>query len=283
MATLDQCMVKNLCLNLLIVFLGLNVQSCVVAQVASSEKQTNVYDLNIKSRIVEIDNLGRFYLCDEKNRLINYKATFTESYRYANNRSGQISDIDVTNPLKITVFYDDFNHVKVFDNTLTVITEWNLSTKFVDISACASSNDGNLWVYDPTQFRLIKTNDQGQVMLESSNVNDFGMVEVKISSIREKSNIVVLMDKEKGFYFFDNLGQYIFHYAATNIINYQFDGNHMFYFTSEGLKAYNLTSKEEHLLFKDAISDSSPPLKNVLFHQGKYYLVYNDGIKIMQN
>jgi hypothetical protein len=126
-------------------------------------------------------------------------------------------------------------------------------------------------------------NEQAQVLMESSNVNDFGMVGVKISSIREKSNIVVLMDKENGFYFFDNLGQYIFHFAATNIINYQFDGNHLFYYTSEGLKAYNLTSKEEHLLYKPAYSESSTPLNNVLFHQGKFYLVYNDGIKILQN
>lgn len=71
----------------------------------------------------------------------------------------------------------------------------------MDVSACGVTNDGHLWIYDPTQFKLIKISDTGVSVLETSNVNDFGMVNVKITDIREKGNYVILCDRSKGFYF----------------------------------------------------------------------------------
>lgn len=268
-------------LNKTLIYLVLIFFSCNTSKSLNTDKTDESFDIKVSARITEVDNLGRIYLVDEKNKLINYSPDLMEMYRYANNRSGLISDIDVTNPLKIIVFYDDFNQVKIFDNTLTPINEVNLALNFVDISACATSNDGHLWIYDPTQFKLIKVNENGQILVESSNVNDFGMKDLKVTSIKEKSNTVVLMDKSKGFYFFDNLGQYIFHYSSTDIVHFQFDGLHLIYYTSDGLYVYNLATKENQ---KVNISDKieGQGVQNILYQQGKYYLVYDQGLKIIK-
>ncbi|MBC7884740.1 MAG: hypothetical protein H7X99_04660 [Saprospiraceae bacterium] len=237
------------------------------------------FDLKVKPTIVEVDNLGRLYIVDQKNNIINYKPDLKEQYRYANKRGGNVSTLDVTNPFKIVSFSDDFNQIKILDNTLSEISTLNLSEKFADISACATSNDGNLWVFDPVQFKLIKINNQGTVLLESSNVNDVGLSGVKITDIREKGNYVLLSDRNKGFYFFDNLGQYMYTYETKDIKHFQFDGNNVVYFTSTGLKNYSVKFKERQSLSYPS-DMNKPGLMYVLYHAGDLYEVNQSGINV---
>jgi hypothetical protein len=242
---------------------------------------TPIKKFNIKSNVAlaEVDNLGRVYIVDDKNRIINFKPDFSEQYRYANKKSGSVTTLDVTNPLRVVAFYDDFNQVKILDNTLTIITELNLADKFADVTACGVTNDGNIWIFDPTQFKLLKIKDNGTVIMESSNVNDFGMAGVNITDIREKGNYVVLCDRKKGFYFFDNLGQYIFHYEAGDIRSFQFDGRNVYYFTTTGLKSYSIKFKERQIIgFPTEMS--SPGLKYILFNAGDMIEVNEKGLNV---
>jgi hypothetical protein len=256
--------------------------ACSSAQnLESKVEPSKSFGINAKVNFADVDNLGRIYIVDEKNKLINYRPDLTEQYRYANTKSGLISSVDITNPLKIVAFYDDFNHVKILDNTLTIINEINLGDKFIDISACSTSNDGQLWVYDSTQFKLMKINENGQVLLETSNVNDIGMWDVNISMIKEKSNIVMLVDKSKGFYFFDNLGQYIFHFGVKDVGSTQFDGTNVIYYTSSGLNVYNIMTKENQSV-EIPIEIQTKGLKYILYQSGNYYEVNQDGINVVK-
>lgn len=270
----------SLCLNLICALFFI---SCSTSKSQSQQENiVNENDINVNIKIAEIDNLGRIYVVTDKNIIVNYNPSFKEMYRHANTKSGAISSIDVSNPLKITVFYNDFNKVKIFDNTLTQITEMNLSEKFSDITACGSSNDDTYWVYDPTQFKLLKINENAAVLLETSNLNDFGMQDLSITDIREKSNFVLLTDRTKGFYVFDNLGQYAFHVPAIDIVSFQFDGKNIIYYTKEGLKFYSLTFKETHeiTLPTDVKLDGC---KFVIYHGQDFYVVYDKGIKLFRN
>lgn len=258
------------------------VVCCVFVGISNGTSQDSgsikQFDLVLNPRIVEVDNLGRIYIVDDKNILINFFPNLTEQYRFANRRSGAISSLDLANPLRVVAFYDDFNQVKIFDNTLTIITELNLAENFIDVSACGVSNDANLWIYDPYQFKLIKIQDNGAVILESSNVNDFGMSNVKITDIKEKGNFVLLCDRNKGFYFFDNLGQYLYHFQATDIRSVQFDGQRVFYYTSSGLMMYDVIQKEQQMI-QTVNQDETPRLQYVLYTDKAYYQVFEHGIQ----
>jgi len=240
------------------------------------------YDIAVQPIFAEVDNLGRIYVLDDKNRIINYKPDLTEQYRFANTRSGQVTTLDVTNPLKVVAFYDDFNQVKVLDNTLSIINELNLADKFADISACGVTNDGHLWVFDPVQFKLIKINDSGVKVMESSNVNDFGMVDVKITDIREKGNFVVLCDRNKGFYIFDNLGQYLYFFESKDIKSFQFDGRNIYYYTSTGLKSYSVKFKER-LILGVPIDVNKSGLKYILYNAGEFIEVNQNGLNVIRS
>ena len=235
-----------------------------------------------KPLIADIDNLGRVYVVNARNNIINYKPDLTEQYRYAVKKAGAITTLDVTNPLKVVAFIDDFNQVKILDNTMSIITELDLSTKFSDVSACGVTNDGNLWIFDPIQFKLIKIRDNGTVIFETSNVNDFGMTDVKISDIREKGNYVMLCDRNIGFYFFDNLGQYLHHFPVTSgIKSVQFDGKNVYYFSGTGLKSYSVGLKEV-LMIGYPLEMNKPGLMYVLYQGGNYYEVNQSGINMQK-
>ncbi len=243
--------------------------------------KTDVFQIKVKPFLTEVDNLGRIYVVDDKNVIINYKPDMTEQYRFADKKSGFISRVDVSNPLRIIVFYDDFNKVKILDNTLSIISELDLADKFADVTACTVTNDGNLWLYDPVQFKLIKIKDNGEVILESSNVNDFGMKDVQIYDIREKGNSVILCDKNTGFYLFDNLGQYQYHFEAKGIKHFQFDGRNINYYTGTGLKSFSIKFKER-ILMGTPIESSKAGLKYIIFAGGDYFEVNENGINVIK-
>lgn len=256
------------------------ISSCAISQQKPLQNfGQDSFKIRESIRLAEIDNLGRIYIVNNKNIIINYKQDFKEQYRYADTKIGAVSSIDVSNPLKITIFYDDFNKVKIMDNTLTVIRELNLSENFSDITACGTANDGNLWIYDPIQFKLLKINESGEKLVETSNVNDFGMQNVHITDVREKSNIVATVDRDNGFYFFDNLGQYLFHYPVKGIKSFQFDGTRIIYYTDTGLHIFTLKCKETSILtLPKAINTST--VNTILVHNNDAFIIHDNGLDV---
>jgi len=264
-----------------------SASSCTSQKVVTS---TNIRAINVPAKLLEVDNLGRIYVVDNRNDLINYRPDMTEQYRYANRRSGHISSIDLTNPLKVVVYYDDFNQVKILDNTLSIISELNLNDFYADISACSSSNDGNLWIYDPINFKLKKVNDEGTTLIESSNTNDFGLQSAYITRIIERNNLVVLFDVNQGFFIFDNLGQFVFRYQSLSVTYWNFEGGFIHSYnpnepdivTKLDINSLDIQQlKIPYTATENLKTLDVNPLK-VILKSNKFYLMYADGIDVLK-
>lgn len=79
-----------------------------------------------------------------------YKKTKSKIYSYANTQLGNISSIDITNPLKIVLFYRDFNTIVLLDNRLSELSNSiNLSTESFakNVTFASISSNNNLWLY----------------------------------------------------------------------------------------------------------------------------------------
>lgn len=73
-----------------------------------------------------------------------------EIFEYKNVSLGNITKVDILNPLKIVLFYEDFNTVVLLDNQLNKMTEINFlqnSTPIV-IPAIGMSTQNQLWVFN---------------------------------------------------------------------------------------------------------------------------------------
>lgn len=102
---------------------------------------------------VDIDNFIGFdafgYGYDVKNNVFR-KIKGNEIFEYKNVSLGNITKIDIQNPLKIVLFYEDFNSVVLLDNQLNKMTEINFSQNAIPIvvSAVGMSTQNQLWIFN---------------------------------------------------------------------------------------------------------------------------------------
>jgi len=73
-----------------------------------------------------------------------------EVFEFKSVSLGNITKVDILNPLKIVLFYEDFNTVVLLDNQLNKITEINFSQNNIPIvvSAIGMSTQNQLWIYN---------------------------------------------------------------------------------------------------------------------------------------
>ncbi|MFN3969105.1 hypothetical protein [Flavobacterium sp.] len=96
---------------------------------------------------VGFDGLGNNYFI--KNNVF-IKQNEAQTWEYKNVALGKITSVDYVNPLKILVFYEDFNTIILLDNQLNEIQKLNLfeidNTIFASKIGMASQNQ--FWIYN---------------------------------------------------------------------------------------------------------------------------------------
>jgi hypothetical protein len=87
-----------------------------------------------------------FYVKDN----ILFKLKTDAFLQYQNLSLGKLTKVDITNPLKIVLFYEEFNSVIILDNQLNEIQRIDFSTNEIPIvaSAIGISGQNQLWVYN---------------------------------------------------------------------------------------------------------------------------------------
>ena len=119
-----------------------------------------------------VDNLGNVYVITPDGQLRKFTAqgdsvaAFNEVKRY-----GALTEIDVTNPLKILLFYSDFMTVVALDRFLGRLYSSDLrQAQILQASTVAAAYDNGFWVFDEQNAQLKKIGDQGTVVTTSSDL-----------------------------------------------------------------------------------------------------------------
>lgn len=102
---------------------------------------------------VGIDGLGFIYSI--KNTIF-YKQKGEEIWQYQNVALGEITKIDIVNPLKIVLFYENFNAIILLDNQLNEIQNVNFSTLSDGVIAqgIGKSSQSSIWVFNSSNQKL---------------------------------------------------------------------------------------------------------------------------------
>lgn len=160
-------------------------------------------------RHFELDRLGNLFLIGAQgNQITEYNKQGDSVNHYDNVRSyGQISGLDVTNPLKIAVYYKDFATIVVLDRYLSPVNTIDLRKAGIwDAQAIASSYDNQYWVYDKQEAKIKKVDGQGKVTFASSDLRqvfDEGVDPVKLL---DRDGLLYTYDTSYGWYIFDYYG-----------------------------------------------------------------------------
>lgn len=108
-------------------------------------------------RFVGADKFGFYYFI--KNNVL-FKTKNDESLAYKNLPLGQITKVDLQNPLKVTLFYERFNTAVTLDNQLNETLKIDFSqlkTPLV-VSKIGMASQNQLWVFDDISRQLFLYN-----------------------------------------------------------------------------------------------------------------------------
>ncbi len=226
-----------------------------------------------------VDNLGNIYLITAGNQLKKITGNgdsvgvFNDVKRY-----GNLFSIDVTNPLKILLYYKSFATVVVLDRFLNIRNTINFRKQNIfSVQSIGTSYDNNIWLFDEQDYKLKKIDEDGKLLQETT---DFRMLFDSVPSptqLTDKENFVYLYDPEKGFYIFDYYGAFKSRLPFLNWKNIAVSEKNMYGFADNKLYSYELNSLTLKEYKLPAFIASNAEIKAI---NGKVYLLKDDGIYI---
>lgn len=186
---------------------------------------------SIGSELAEfaVDNLGYIYL-QYKNGQLKKLSPAGDSIAVFNDvrRFGKLHSIDVSNPLKVLLFYRDFGTIVVLDRFLNQRNTIDLRQQnILQAKTVAQSFDNGVWVYDELDGKLKRLDDHGSVISETVDFRVLFDSTPSPVSITDANRLVYLYDPEKGLYVFDYFGALKSKIALLGWSDVQVTGNRL--------------------------------------------------------
>ena len=124
----------------------------IFAQESVEAKFIDKTDLKVET-LISVDNFGTIYYI--KNDVI-HKRTHENTITYNNLQLGTLESANAFNPLKINLFYKDFNTVIILDNRLAEIfkIDFNTLPSYKDVSHISTGYDNTIWVFNQNLQKL---------------------------------------------------------------------------------------------------------------------------------
>ncbi|WP_179319075.1 hypothetical protein [Winogradskyella helgolandensis] len=153
--------------------------------------------------IFGIDNFGTLYYATDNNSF--HKKTKDTTITYANFQLGDITSANTFNPLKINLFYKDFNTVVVLDNRLAEIkkVDFNTIQPYKNVSFVSSGFDNSLWLFN-----------QDYQYLE---LYDFKANKIKLKTVPVQSEVLDLKSDYNYCYLLTKNYLYVYSYFGSLI------------------------------------------------------------------
>jgi hypothetical protein len=107
-----------------------------------------------------LDPLGNCYY-QRGSDIVKLNAQGKELVRYSMKDLGTPSSFDVSNPMRILVFYAEFAVIRILDNNLVDQSEINLRNMgIIQPKAMAGTPDQGIWIYDDISGNLVKIDNK---------------------------------------------------------------------------------------------------------------------------
>ncbi|MBZ5858627.1 hypothetical protein [Flavihumibacter profundi] len=193
-----------------------------------------------------VDNLGNIFLVSESGQLKKLSpkgdsiAVFNDVRRF-----GKLFSIDVSNPLKVLLFYKDFGTVVVLDRMLNNrnIIDFR-KQNIMQAKAIGQSYDNGVWVYDELDAKLKRLDDNGTVISETADFRVLIDAPPSPVYLVDANRLVYLYDPEKGLIALDYFGTIRNKVAILGWTDVQVIGNRILGRKGKILVSYALNSMD---------------------------------------
>lgn len=185
---------------------------CLLLYRAGNSQQDTSFSLVrvIKGDITEftVDNLNNLYVLNSRNQMKKFNANGDSVAVYNDvKRFGKATLIDVSNPLKVLLYYRDFATVVMLDRFLNVVNIADLRKQgILQAKVIGQSYDNKIWVYDELEAKLKKVDEEGKLLFETPDFRLLLSQALTPVKIADENKYVYIYDSLKGVYVFDYFG-----------------------------------------------------------------------------
>jgi hypothetical protein len=155
-----------------------------------------------------VDNLDNVYLLSSSNQVKKLNANGDSVAVYNNvRRYGQATLIDVSNPLKVLLYYRDFTTIVMLDRFLNEVNTIDLRKQnILQARAIGQSYDNKVWVYDEMDNKLKKVDEDGKLLQETPDFRQLFDAAPSPQKIFDQDRYVYLYDSAQAVFVFDYYG-----------------------------------------------------------------------------
>jgi hypothetical protein len=236
---------------------------------------------SVKGDVIDfaVDNLDNVYVLTSTDQLKKYNAA-GDSVAVFNNvkKFGKVTTVDVSNPLKVLLYYKDFSTIVVLDRLLAVRNTIDLRQQNIfQVNAIAQSYDNNIWLFDEGDSKLKKINDEGKSLLETTDFRLLFDQAPHVKNIYDQDGFVYLYDPEQNVFVFDYYGALRNRILINGWQDFKVTGKFIFGINNDTLHRYEIST------FR--VNDEKLPvsLKNSLkvnFTSARLYALKKDLLEI---
>ncbi|HEV7621348.1 MAG TPA: hypothetical protein VGO09_06440 [Flavisolibacter sp.] len=212
-----------------------------LAQRDTSFKLIKTYNGDIADAV--IDNLDDIYIISSAGQIKKFTPSGDSVFYNQVKKYGRLYTLDVTNPLKLLLFYKDYSTIVILDRYLSSITSIDLpKNSILQPSAIGLSYDNNIWVFDEYDSKLKKIDMQGNKLLETSDFRSIFNHTISPQKIINDNGFVYLADTANGVLVFDNYGSFKKKILVKNWQSIAINSNYVISTNNETVSFYNTTT-----------------------------------------
>ena len=272
-------MLKNKSILVILMLLCTNVFAQ-VKQPTNSDSNFVFYKL-IKGKFnaVNVDMLGNIYVVTETNQLKKLNSngdslsTFNDVKKF-----GTVTNIDVSNPLKVLLFYKNYGNVVFLDRQLVFRNNFNLKQQnLFKVKAIANAYDNNTWIYDEQDFKIKKIKDNGTTISETTDLRQVFDAAPMPTKIIDNNNSLYLYDAQKGLFVFDYYGSLKQKILLKDWSNIAVSNNNVLGISGDLLNSYDLKTLVTKVYKLPSFFNS---YKDIIALNGKIYLLKKTAVEI---
>jgi len=191
-----------------------------------------------------VDNLDNIYVLNSRNQIKKFNANGDSVAVYNDIRkNGTVRLIDVSNPLKLLLFYPDFGTVVMLDRFLNAVNSIDLrKQKILQSRAIGQSYDNKIWVYDELENKLKKVDEEGKLIQETTDFRQLLGAAPTPLKIFDENHFVYVYDSIYGVYVFDYYGALKNNIMIEHWQNFKVAGKFIFGSRNDTLFRYDIRS-----------------------------------------
>jgi len=204
-----------------------------------------VKSVDTEGNMHSTDPMGNVYVV-KNNTLKKFSNQHVQAAYYTNTFLGNIHSVDVSDPLRILIFYKDYNQVVWVDNYLSEIRSpiWLDDLGIDQAELICSSNQGGFWVFNSLNNQLQYFDVNLKLIHESPTLNILTGPDISPTFMIEKSRMLYLNVPGTGVLVFDRFGNFSKTLAVEIPSFFQVTDHFLYYLKNGELFSYDLRTTE---------------------------------------